>query len=90
MVIVAGHFPLTRRYFGGPALCTLFTSFCTNWTVNGFIGSFASGVFRQNLQVRTVANISAITRMSSWCIDAFTWFIGSGNPSFTTKGTIIH
>ena len=60
-----------------------------NW-INGFIGSFASGVFRQNLQVRTVANTSAITRMSSWCIDAFIWFIGSGNPSFTAKGTIIH
>ena len=89
MVILAGHFTLTRRYFGSPALYTLFTSLSTNW-INGFIGSFASGVFRQNLQVRTVANTSAITRMSSWCIDAFIWFIGSGNPSFTAKGTIIH
>ena len=60
-----------------------------NW-INGFIGSFPSGVFRQNLQVRTVANTSAITRMSSWCIDAFIWFIGSGNPSFTEKGIIIN
>lgn len=55
-----------------------------------FLSTFSAGVNRQDLEVQTVANTDAITEMISWCIDASTLFIESGNPSYMAKGIINH
>ena len=51
---------------------------------------FVAGVNRHDLEVQTVANTGAITEMISWCTDASTLFIVSGNPSYMAKGIIHH
>ena len=55
-----------------------------------FLSTLSAGVNRQDLEVQTVADTDAITEMISWCIDASTLFIESGNPSYMAKGIINH